>query len=455
MPGAEHRPAFATPMPAARADVILTHAATSPRDTEPALLAQRAARATMPLLIIGPTASIRLRLARAVHQAAEASGPLRVATAAPSTVEDARTLFLDAALGPDDVAVLDGIVDDGTWLLIGMTSTEDAPSSFAATLGAPAIVATEVDTQTALSEAKRLLHSFVGVDAGAGLEERLGALVEREPGARDPHELPRLIARLAVSGGDIGAPRSSCAPPAEAPAPSSPAAPTAAAGTTEPQSDRFELLLAELAHELRNPLVTLKTVADHLDELAEDADLRGRFSELASDAITRMDVLLDNLIEYGRLGPASPRRLPVGELLTAALTDAQPAFEARNLGVSSAATEAGVCFADPDHLAFALKNVLLGIARTAAPNGDVTVEAGMNGVVRLRFASDVDAATLQRLLAPDQHGALYDPTYQPLPFSLARTVLERSGGGIAVTAAGENRTAIDVHVPVPGPDPAQ
>ena len=88
-------------------------------------------------------------------------------------------------------------------------------------------------------------------------------------------------------------------------------------------------------------------------------------------------------------------------------------------------------------------------AGTAAPDGDVVVDASVNGVVRVRFASDADASTLQSLLAPDVAGALYDPAYQPLPFSLARAVLAKIGGRLDLGAAGDGGTALDVHLPVP------
>src|SRR4029077_11561437 len=52
-----------------------------------------------------------------------------------------------------------------------------------------------------------------------------------------------------------------------------PAAPAAPVGSGGPA---LADLLPELAHELRNPLVTVKTFASHLPALLEDAELRDR-----------------------------------------------------------------------------------------------------------------------------------------------------------------------------------
>src|SRR5439155_921418 len=81
-----------------------------------------------------------------------------------------------------------------------------------------------------------------------------------------------------------------------------PPAVVAAAAAAAPGGAALEYLLAELAHELRNPLVTIKTFADHLPALLEDAELRTRFASLTGDAIERMDGLLENVLAFARLG---------------------------------------------------------------------------------------------------------------------------------------------------------
>src|SRR5207237_1158955 len=98
----------------------------------------------------------------------------------------------------------------------------------------------------------------------------------------------------------------------------------------------LEYLLAELAHELRNPLVTIKTFADHLPALLEDAELRTRFATLTSDAIERMDGLLENVLAFARLGAPRREAVEVGPILARAR-----AVLERNGGTLAVVPEAG------------------------------------------------------------------------------------------------------------------
>ena len=60
---------------------------------------------------------------------------------------------------------------------------------------------------------------------------------------------------------------------------------------------RLELLLAELAHEILNPLSTVKMLLGHLPQLLADAEAREALSGRADDAIGRVDTLLQNVLD--------------------------------------------------------------------------------------------------------------------------------------------------------------
>src|SRR5262249_26317871 len=102
-----------------------------------------------------------------------------------------------------------------------------------------------------------------------------------------------------------------------------PAAPSPGAGppATANGAGDLEYVLAELAHELRNPMVTIKTYAAHLPALLEDAELRVRFAALTDDAIARMDALLENVLAFARLGIPRTEPVEVGPLLARVLAD--------------------------------------------------------------------------------------------------------------------------------------
>jgi signal transduction histidine kinase len=68
-------------------------------------------------------------------------------------------------------------------------------------------------------------------------------------------------------------------------------------------------LAAEIVHEIRNPLVSLKTFVELLPERADDPEFRQSFFELAREELRRVERLLDLVLEQARPA-AEPSREP-------------------------------------------------------------------------------------------------------------------------------------------------
>jgi nitrogen-specific signal transduction histidine kinase len=88
------------------------------------------------------------------------------------------------------------------------------------------------------------------------------------------------------------------------------------------RSDRLAslgTLSAGMAHEIKNPLVSIKTFAQLLPERYEDSDFRETFSNLIGHEIDRIDSLVNQLLRFAR--PAKPQLRPmhVHEVLDKAL----------------------------------------------------------------------------------------------------------------------------------------
>jgi PAS domain S-box-containing protein len=78
------------------------------------------------------------------------------------------------------------------------------------------------------------------------------------------------------------------------------------------RSDRLAslgTLSAGMAHEIKNPLVSIKTFAQLLPERYQDSDFRDTFSKLIGHEIDRIDSLVNQLLTFAR--PAKPQLKPV------------------------------------------------------------------------------------------------------------------------------------------------
>ncbi len=68
-------------------------------------------------------------------------------------------------------------------------------------------------------------------------------------------------------------------------------------------------LAAGMAHEIKNPLVTLKTFAQLLPERYDDPDFRQTFSSLIGKEVTRIDSIVNQLLKFTR--PVKPKLYPM------------------------------------------------------------------------------------------------------------------------------------------------
>src|SRR5438046_9356006 len=64
-----------------------------------------------------------------------------------------------------------------------------------------------------------------------------------------------------------------------------------------------------MAHEIKNPLVSIKTFAQLLPERYQDSDFRDTFSNLIGHEIDRIDSLVNQLLRFAR--PAKPVLRPI------------------------------------------------------------------------------------------------------------------------------------------------
>ena len=64
-----------------------------------------------------------------------------------------------------------------------------------------------------------------------------------------------------------------------------------------------------MAHEIKNPLVSIKTFAQLLPERYQDSDFRETFSNLIGHEIDRIDSLVNQLLRFAR--PAKPVLAPM------------------------------------------------------------------------------------------------------------------------------------------------
>jgi signal transduction histidine kinase len=141
------------------------------------------------------------------------------------------------------------------------------------------------------------------------------------------------------------------------------------------RDERMQMMLAGIAHEVRNPLGGLELYAGLLrDELAADPDKLAHVQRIERE-LTRLKTIVSDFLEYARRPKPSLADCDVAELLSEVRDIAVAAAQPRNVRVQLAAEPARVA-GDEGQLRRALVNLAHNAVQACAEDGSGKVTLG-------------------------------------------------------------------------------
>ena len=208
-----------------------------------------------------------------------------------------------------------------------------------------------------------------------------------------------------------------------------------------------DLIINELAHEFKNPLVTIKTFAQHLDRLIDEEGGDEELVKLTGEAVDRMDRALENLLQFTRFEEPVPQRLALGALLGPVLAELGPLLSERQLVLDYRPLHAATMVAvDREQVSYALQNLLRALIRGMRDGAALGVSCGEAGLVSIGLpVSDGDLVAKLRTLLASRGGQ--EDSALPLGIALARSLILRNGGRFDIedTSTG---SSVTIRLPV-------
>lgn len=192
----------------------------------------------------------------------------------------------------------------------------------------------------------------------------------------------------------------------------------------------FEVLLGELAHELRNPMVTIKTVAQHLDGILADPEARARFSALMTDAVGRMDGVVETLLDFARFRAPVRRAVNLGALLDRALDEQRDELDRLHVHVDRNGHGFGSVDVDEAQMRFALASLCRGLVPSLVPGSTLAIRALESGSFEMIGRAEPSVAS--RLSAWVEPRQAADGETPPLSWALAAALFARNGAALTV-----------------------
>ncbi|MEJ2744827.1 MAG: ATP-binding protein, partial [bacterium] len=226
-------------------------------------------------------------------------------------------------------------------------------------------------------------------------------------------------------------------------------------------------LAAGMAHEIKNPLVALKTFTQLLPERYSDREFRENFSRLANQEVDRINYLVEQLLDFARPSLPSFRKTDISEILNNTLLLLRSKLAEQNIEVKEEIEKRSLMImADGDQLKQVLLNIVINALQAMEEKGVLTIKAGVryateSGTVSAR--GEGPARRLHRLwsqdcvfieisdtgkgISPKDLPHLFDPFFTTkesgagLGLAIAHSIIEEHGGIVDVKSAlGEGTT---------------
>lgn len=211
----------------------------------------------------------------------------------------------------------------------------------------------------------------------------------------------------------------------------------------------LSVVIHELAHELKNPMVTIKTFAQLLGDRYQDENFRARFQEIVGDDIERMDDLLEVMIEFADFAAPKPQKVALGEKLLGVAKEIQIEANKRQIRFEWMRNDANSeVRGDDSQLAFILKNVLLTVLSHAKLGSEITVDLAQKGSITIAYPREgARVASITHYLtdgaAPANGGGIL-----PLRILLARQLVERNGGRFTIDQSEPDKDIFRLEFPI-------
>ena len=129
------------------------------------------------------------------------------------------------------------------------------------------------------------------------------------------------------------------------------------------RSDRLKTastLALGLAHEIKNPLTTIKTFAEFLPEKFKDEDFVNKFSKLIPSEVERINNIIHQLLDFSKPIPPSFRDTNIHHLINDILVFFNSEFLKRRIRISEAYSDSTLIIRiDPSQIKQALLNIIL------------------------------------------------------------------------------------------------
>ncbi len=215
----------------------------------------------------------------------------------------------------------------------------------------------------------------------------------------------------------------------------------------------IRLISAGMAHEIRNPLVAIRTFAELAPKRLDDPEFRSNFLTVAQQEIKRIDKLVGDLLTLSKPADVVVEAIPIADICRQVVRSLSGVAEAKNVTINlHTSSLSGHAEGDPSRLHQAIMNVVSNAIEAEPPRGRVEVTATEahtrdGDVVRIRVhnsGSYIPEEHIEEIFRPF---VSRKPEGTGLGLAICQTIIEEHQGQISVHSTPEDGTEFVIELP--------
>jgi signal transduction histidine kinase len=213
-------------------------------------------------------------------------------------------------------------------------------------------------------------------------------------------------------------------------------------------------LAAGIAHEIRNPLVSVQTFFQLAPQRLGDEEFMSSFLKLAEEEVKRICQLITELLSFAKSPSTSSHDIDVTELVERTMVLLAPHARAQQVRLSAQSNpEMPAVQADPDRIRQVLINLVLNAIQATPAGGRVTLGTRQIENERGLFCQ-IEIEDTGVGIPSDMQEAIFNPFFTTkekgtgLGLSIAHQIVSECGGFIAVDSVEGQGSRFAIHLPI-------
>ena len=221
------------------------------------------------------------------------------------------------------------------------------------------------------------------------------------------------------------------------------------------------LLTAGLAHEIRNPLVAIRTFTQLLPERYDDAEFREGFQGLALKEVDRICGLINDLLSFAR--PSKPNVAPenVNDVVDNIARILETQAKEKGMAISREFSESlPKVWIDREQMKQVFMNLILNAIQAMKEGGSINIASRAVSRNGAEFSGEFVQVEIRDtgIGIPEEHlQHIFDPFFTSkdegsgLGLAVSHQIVQEHGGFVTVESTVGKGTAFFIHVPVGKP----